>query len=138
MEPFAIVLGVIACVDTVQRVIDIIRRACQFKQECIELGSMVALLLVITEADSIQDDNHSVVLLNQAPVPQDAIAEVKKTIEEIHELVVKCTQSLLQRGLEGLLKRKMQPLKQRMFEWITVCMMENAVSRSFFRNVHKA
>jgi hypothetical protein len=132
MEPFSIALGVIACVDTFQKVIDTIRLARQFKKECVELGSMVALLLVITEVDSIPDANRAVVSLNHEPVPEDAIAQVKKMIEEIHELVTKCTQSLLQRGLEVLVKRKMPRLKQQLFEWITVCMMENTVSRSFF------
>jgi hypothetical protein len=138
MEPFAIVLGVIACTQTFHNIIDTIRRACQFKEECVELGAMVALLLVITETNNITDNNQSADSLNQPPArenmdlaSQNAIAKVEETSRDIHKLVVKCTERFLQRGWEVLVKRKIERLKQQLFEWITVCMMENTVSRSF-------
>jgi translation elongation factor EF-1alpha len=134
MEPFAILLGVISCIQTLERVIEATKHARQFKQQCSELGDMVTLLLRIIQAENITQGDPAIFAENQTAIEsasadfQSTFTSVKNTITEIDQLTMKCQEGIIQRGVDFFFTRNVARLKNKLFEWITVCMLSNIVS----------
>lgn len=150
MEALALEQAVVLNIGLLRKIVVAINDVRQFKRQCVELGQMVALLLVVLEADYITEDRHSSqdpsnnpstssvadnsqtrVVGSSLPAFQDAKmwAHLKATLEEIQVFVGKCTGewNFLQRGWELFVARKVPRLKQELFEWINLCMIETAV-----------
>jgi len=108
----------------------------QFRGQCVELGNMVALLLVMMEADHpIENDDSSstgstLVSKSSAFSGANTSVRLKATLDETHAFITKCIGewNIWQRGWEAIVTRKLPRLKQELFEWITLCMLETSVS----------
>jgi hypothetical protein len=66
-------------------------------------------------------------------------AHLTATLKEIHAFVGKYIGewNFWQRGWEVVVVRKLPRLKQELFEWITLCMMETSVSRTWFYQLRR-
>ncbi len=110
----------------------------QFRRQCVELGNMVALLLVMMEADHPIENNDSSIARSSLVAKSSASSEantsirLKATLDETHAFITKCIGewNIWQRGWEVIVTRKLPRLKQELFEWITLCMLETSVSRA--------
>jgi len=138
MEALAIEGAVKLNVTLLHSILRAIKNVRQFRQQCVELGNMVALLLVMMEADHPIEKNDSSIGRSSLVAKSSAFSEantsvrLKATLDETHAFITKCIGewNVWQRGWEVIVTRKLPRLKQELFEWITLCMMETSVSRA--------
>jgi hypothetical protein len=137
MEALAIEGAVNLNVSLLRSIIQAIYNVRQFRQQCLELGNMVGLLLVIVEADDSIGNNDSSIAGSSLVTKSSAIDEantwvrLRATLDETHAFITKCGEwNILQRGWEVIVTRKLPRLKQELFEGITFCIMETSVSRA--------
>jgi hypothetical protein len=141
MEVLAIEGAVIPNVTLLRCILQAINNVRQFRRQCVELGNMVGLLLVIMESDHpIEDEDSSIpespltVVAKSSPFSEaNTSLRLKATLEETHAFITKCIGewNVWQRGWEVIVTRKLPRLKQEIFEWITLCMLETSVSRDY-------
>jgi hypothetical protein len=142
MDALNIQQSVVLNIQILHQILQAIKEVKQFKRQCVELGNIVGLLLLVMDAD--QDDSS-----NAGNEPTSAVqrqqkrpsafrdantsARLKQTLDEIHVFVGKCLidrGNLLQRGWEIFIDRNLPRLKQELFHWIAVCTMETTVKAS--------
>ena len=142
MSALAIEIGVNQSIILLRCIIRAINNVRQFRRQCVELGNMVALLLVMMEADYPNESNGSSIAGSSLVTKSSAFSEantsvrLKATLDETHAFIMKCTGewNIWQRGWEVVVTRKLPRLKQDLFEWITLCMLETSVSRACSTN----
>jgi hypothetical protein len=128
-------------------IIHTINNVRQFRRQCVELGNMVALLLVMMDADHVGESDSSIAEGDRTPEEEkkkkrsafneaNTSTRLKATLNEIHIFVGKCIVewNVWQRGWEVIVIRKLPRLKQELFEWITLCLMETSVSLVCFHH----
>ena len=138
MEALAIEGAVNLNVTLLRSILRAINNVRQFRRQCVELGNMVGLLLVIMEADHPIENNDSSIAESSLVAKSSAFSEantsirLKATLDETHAFITKCIGewNIWQRGWEVIVTRKLPRLKQEIFEWITLCMLETSVSRA--------
>jgi hypothetical protein len=138
MSALAIESAVNLSVTLLHSILRAINNVRQFRPQCVELGNMVALLLVMMEADHPVENNDSPIAKSSVVAKSSAFSEVntsvrlKATLDETHAFITKCIGewNIWQRGWEVIVTRKLPRLKQELFEWITLCMLETSVSRA--------
>jgi hypothetical protein len=134
MDGISIQQAVILNLGILHKIIQAIREVRQFRRQCVELGNMAALLLVVMESDHQAGNNqssHGYVSL--AFKDTNTAIRLKATLDEVHAFVGKCIGewNFLQRGWEIFVNRKVPRLKQELFDWITLCMMETTVRGAY-------
>ena len=144
MEGLAIEGAVNMNVTLLCSILQAINNVRQFRRQCVELGNMVGLLLVMMEADHSIENNDSSIAGSYLEAKSSAFSEantslwlkVKATLDETHAFITKCIGewNIWQRGWEVIVTRKLPRLKQEIFEWITLCMLETSVSRACSTN----
>jgi hypothetical protein len=131
-----------------RNIIESINRVRHFRRQCVELGEMAALLLVVLEADDLVDASEDAAQQDPTQDPSTSSAatnsvlgqgskpaafkeaktweRLRATLKEIQVFVEKCTRewNFLRRGLEIFVRRTVPRLKQELFEWISLCIME--------------
>lgn len=138
MEALAIEGAVNLNVTLLRSILQAINNVRQFRRQCVELGNMVGLLLVIMEADHPIENKDSSIAESSLVAKSSAFSEantsirLKATLDETHAFITKCIGewNIWQRGWEVIVTRKLPRLKQEIFEWITLCMLETSVSRA--------
>jgi len=136
MSALAIEIAVNESVTLLHCILRAINNVRQFRRQCVELGNMVALLLVMMEADHPIESGSvagsSVVAKPSAFSEANTSVRLKATLDETHAFITKCIGewNIWQRGWEVIVTRKLPRLKQDLFEWITLCMLETSVSRA--------
>ena len=89
------------------------------------------------------ENNHSSIVESSLVAKSSAFSELseantsiplKEILDETHAFITKCIGEwniiIWQRGWEVIVTRKLPCLKQEIFEWITLCMLEISVSQA--------
>jgi len=119
-------------------------RVSRFRQECNEVGSMVASLLAMVGANNPSGpsnvpqelvrhlvEEHGHVHPEQPNLLEDQAARrLHDVLKEIQVFVEKCIGewNFWQRGWEVTVAQNLPRLKRELFEWVILCIMENSVS----------
>lgn len=139
MEVLAIEGAVDLNVTLLGNIVRAVKNVRQFRQQCLELGNMVRLLLAVMEADHAIENNNSSTA-GSSPLAKSSVfsgantsVRLKATLDETHAFILKCTGewNVWQQGWEAIVTQKVPRLKQEIFEWINLCMLETSVSRAF-------
>jgi len=128
------------------KILQVITCVNRFRQDCNELGSMVALLLAMVGASSPSEDSGPTIVAPQEDLELRLVEEhshvhpelpdlqaarrLHDILKEIQVFVEKCTGewNFWQCGWEIAVTKNLPRLKRELFEWIILCIMENSVS----------
>lgn len=110
MEALAIEGAVNLNVTLLRSILQAINNVRQFRRQCVELGNMVGLLLVIMEADHPIENKDSSIAESSLVAKSSAFSEantsirLKATLDETHAFITKCIGewNIWQRGWKSL------------------------------------
>jgi hypothetical protein len=157
MEVLTIQQAVVSNIGLLTKILKVAIRVTRFRQDCKELGSMVASLLAMVGANNPRGDSEPSIVTPQGNVsPQghselveehsrvqplahpeqpnlledQAARRLQSVLKEIQVFVEKCTEewNFWQRGWEVAVGQNLPRLKRELFEWVILCIMEYSVS----------